>query len=258
MDDLVTRLVHRADARAAGITDDELRRDVKNKVTERVWRGVYLPTGTGAPDGSSQGRTARLDRYRATVIGAARHGGPERTASHVSTAAMQRVPLLWPDLSKVHFTSATTGKSTGRAVIHQSALEPDDIVVIDDIRVTSPARTVYDVARTGDLRRAVCALDSGLHLGATPDELAAHAQLLKRHRGVAMLRAALPLANGLSESVGESLSRLVLAENELIPTPELQVEIAVVLDGRKKPSAATTGGATRTVCCASSASSTER
>ncbi|MGC4961798.1 hypothetical protein [Gordonia sp. DT101] len=41
-------------------------------------------------------------------------------------------------------------------------------------------------------------------------------------------------ANGLSERVGESVSRLVLSENPQIPTPDLQVAIPVDLDGKRK------------------------
>lgn len=233
MDDLdkgADRLVFRADAIRRGATDASLSRDVKNGVTERVWYGVYLPT-EGTRDDSP---AAELERYRMTVVAASLSGGPKRTASHGSAAAMHRIPMLDPDLSTVHFTSSTTGKSLARGIIHQAALPESDIMVVDDISVTSPARSVCDVARTGTLEQAVCVLDSGLLLGVTMDEIDEQMSLLRRHHGIAMLRAAAALANGLSESVGESVSRLGMEENPLIPTPELQVPISVEIAGRRK------------------------
>ncbi|MYR08653.1 hypothetical protein GTV32_21120 [Gordonia sp. SID5947] len=168
------------------------------------------------------------------MIVAALNGGPKRVASHISAAVMHRVPMLRPDLSKVHFTSRTTGKHIKRGIIHQAALSESDIVVVDGIPVTSLARSVCDVARMSTLAQAVSVLDSGLHLGVTMTELVEQAEHSRRRRGIAMLRAALASADGLSESVGESVSRLALAQSPVIPPPELQVEITVNVDGRAK------------------------
>ncbi|WAC56655.1 hypothetical protein [Gordonia sp. SL306] len=73
-------LVFRADALDKGMTDAGLRRDVTTGAKERVWHGAYLPTSGESADGYS----AKLERYRATVIAASLNGGPKRTASHVS------------------------------------------------------------------------------------------------------------------------------------------------------------------------------
>ncbi|MDY6808403.1 MAG: hypothetical protein SW127_05225 [Actinomycetota bacterium] len=221
-------LVFRADAVRAGRTDSALRREVQAGSSQRVWHGAYLP----AAEEATQSYAARLERYRATVIAASLNGGHQRAASHVSAAAMHRIPMLKPDFSMVHFTSTTTGKHIKRGIIHQAALPESDLVVVDDIQVTSLARSVCDVARMGTLAQAVCVLDSGLHLGVTDAELHEQVKLLARHRGIAMLRSALTFADGLSESVGESLSRRALADCPLIPPPELQVEIEVNLNGR--------------------------
>ncbi|MEE3851192.1 hypothetical protein VZC37_12660 [Gordonia sp. LSe1-13] len=221
-------LVFRSDAVVTGTTDSALSRRVRNGAAERVWHGAYLPV-SGEP---MQSHTAKLERYRATVIAASRNGGPARTVSHISAAIMHRVPLLRPDLTLVHFTSATTGKRIRRGIIHQSALSESDIVCIGGVRVTSLARTLCDVARTGTLAQAVCALDSGLHLGVAIADLQTAAEQMRRHRGIAMLRSALAVADGRSESIGESVSRLGLSDSPLIPKPELQVRIPVSLGGR--------------------------
>lgn len=202
---------------------------MKAGVTERVWRGVYLPATKGRP-----GFVAERERYRSTVIAAARNGGPDRVASHVSAAAIHRIPMLRPDFSKVHFTTATRGKTGNRSVIHQAKLVECQVEVIDKINTTAKPRTICDVARTSTIDQAVCVIDSGLHLGVTTDELDDEVKRLRLHHGAALLRTAVSLADGRAESVGESVSRLVLARCPEIPEPDLQVTIWVDLDGRRR------------------------
>ncbi|MXP20397.1 hypothetical protein GIY30_03380 [Gordonia sp. HNM0687] len=168
------------------------------------------------------------------MVAASLNGGPKRTASHISAAAMHRIPMLNPDLSMVHFTSTTTGKSGKRGIVHQAPLPDTDIVIVDDIQVTSVARSVCDVARMGSLPQAVCVLDSALRVGVSMAELRKQCARMQRQHGVAMLRTALTMADGLSESVGESVSRVAFVECPLIPVPELQVPVHVVVDGKSK------------------------
>ncbi|AZG48236.1 hypothetical protein [Gordonia insulae] len=226
-------LVFRADAVGKGMSDAALRRDVRTGAKERVWHGAYLPTSPPTSDEPGDSYPAELERYRATVVAASLNGGPKRTASHVSAAAMHRIPLLRPDLTTVHFTSVTTGKTIKRGVVHQAALRDSDIEIVGDIPVTSRARSICDVARTGTFAQGVCVLDSGLHLGVPMYEIAEQVEHLRRHHGIAMLRSALASANGLSESIGETVSRLVLGDNPLIPSPDLQVAIPLDVDGTR-------------------------
>lgn len=219
-------LVFRPDVLKQGTTDAMLRRALRTGAIERVWQGAYLPVTAGVDS-----HTVRLERYRAKVIAAARHGGPGRTASHTSGAAMHRIPMLHPDYSTVHFTSATTGKRSARGLIHQAKLSSSDVVMLDDIPVTSRVRSICDVARIGTVQQAVCALDSGLHLGVPMAELEEQVRRLGRHHGASTLRAALSMANALAESVGETVSRLVMADDPQIPVPELQAPIEIDLDG---------------------------
>ncbi|MGV9709277.1 type IV toxin-antitoxin system AbiEi family antitoxin domain-containing protein [Gordonia sp. NPDC003424] len=228
MDEPVLR---RADAIANGLSDRQLARDVRQGTRVRIWHGVYLPT---ADRESSDTHQARADRYRSIVTEVAKQGTDARVVSHVSAAAVHDVPLLWPDIGLVHFTSQTTDRRIKRGIVHQARLRDESVALHEGIRVTSVARTVCNVARVGDQRQAVCALDSGLHLGASMDDIVAEADVLKRHRGIAVLRSALPLVDGHSESVSESLSRLVLGECPAVPRPELQVVVWIDMDGAEE------------------------
>lgn len=228
-------LVFRSDAIAQGITDETLSREVRNGLKRRVWRGAYLPTAPAAQGMTpTQHYAAELALYRAAVIAAARNGGPNRIVSHVSAAVLQGIELFEPDLSKVHFTSAASGKSTKRGVIHEATLKDSEIVVGDDgIPTTVAARSVCDTARYGTRTQAVCAIDSAIQSGVARNEIDEQVGRLYRFHGAPTLRAAMKLVDGRAESVGESVSRLVLAANPLIPAPDLQVEIWIDLGGRR-------------------------
>ncbi|PWF89628.1 hypothetical protein DEJ37_00810 [Kocuria rosea] len=85
-------------------------------------------------------------------------------------------------------------------------------------------RTVLDCASTLPLREAVVTADHALRRGTERAELLA---LLERRAGAPGCRRArrvLDLADGRSESPGETLTRLVLLRARL-PRPELQVRI---------------------------------
>ncbi|GAC68699.1 hypothetical protein [Gordonia soli] len=143
--------------------------------------------------------------------------------SHNSAAVLLDMPLLAPDLSQVHFSAELTGRASGPAHVHEARLAAADVIQLDGISVTSIARTACDVARFGSKHQAVNILDVALRTGVLY-EVAGRA---RRHHGIRTLRAALPLADARSESVGKSYSRSVITELVGIPAPDLQVAIAL-------------------------------
>ncbi|MDL9938029.1 hypothetical protein QSJ18_14850 [Gordonia sp. ABSL1-1] len=207
-------LIRRATLRTV-LDAGEIRERERDGTLTSVWRGV-VHEGTVPDD--------ELDRYRLTVLGAALTGGPQRVVSHVSAAVLHRIPLLRPDLSRVHFTTGSTGRRSTKIHLHRGTLPERDTTVIDDVRVTTPARTVADVARGVTFEQAVCCLDSGLRLGASHDDITHLARACAGHKGAGRLRQALAVADGRSESVGESYSRALMIRLG-IPMPDLQVEI---------------------------------
>jgi hypothetical protein len=95
-------------------------------------------------------------------------------------------------------------------------------VLIDGVRVTAVPETLLAAARFLPLLDLVVLIDSALRLRAcTLDQLTAIAG--QRRRGVRPLRAALPLADGRSESAWETLLRLlhVVCGIEVEPQAEL-------------------------------------
>ncbi|WP_313317518.1 hypothetical protein [Gordonia sputi] len=142
--------------------------------------------------------------------------------SHVSAATMLGLRMLKPNLSHVHMT---TGRASGGSVrslrhLHGVPLSDDEITEVDGIRVTSIERTAVDVASSGDFAQAMTVLEAALAAGA---DRAKMSEILgfRRRRGAQHARRALPLASGLSQSVGESWSSAQMYEADL-PVPRQQ------------------------------------
>ncbi|WP_100363523.1 hypothetical protein [Diaminobutyricimonas aerilata] len=104
---------------------------------------------------------------------------------------------------------------------------PGATAVVLGLRVTTLARTVVDVARTGSLTAGVVAVDAALAPGNGATASADHLlQELVDHpsaRGRSRAFAALELGDGRSQSVGESVSRASMYRLGF-HMPELQKE----------------------------------
>lgn len=227
------RLILRRQVLAHGGTDADLRNGIRDGSLERIRWGGYARTG--AFDDEPDAYARRDARYRTMIHAAVRVGGDRRYLSHQSAAALLAIPLLHLDTTTVHFTSEHTGRTSPGQVIHQAHVPTADLVEVDGLLVTSIGRTVCDVARSGTLREAICALDSGLYqarLRREPIDLAATVDGMRRQHGIATLRTALPHATDRAESIGESLSSCVFIEST-IPRPELQALVRVA-DGSVK------------------------
>jgi hypothetical protein len=184
----------------------------------RVDRGAYAPRSDAA--------TNAAGRYRLRVEAAARRS-PQLALSHTSAASVYRVPVWGVRLQRVHQIRPGAGGSskTDRRWVHVGRLDPADIVTVDGMPVTSPARTLVDLARIVPFQTAVIAADNALNREiVTPAELASALDRAAHLPGVGAARRALLFADGRSESVGESRTRLLLHSCGL-PEPELQIEV---------------------------------
>ncbi|OBK79667.1 hypothetical protein [Mycobacterium sp. 1164985.4] len=111
-------------------------------------------------------------------------------------------------------------------VVHTERVRPDELVSIDGMPVTTPARTAFDLGRrTGSRVRAVQQLDAlsnatGLKHVDVQAVIAAHPGV----RGVPRLRRVLVLMDGGAESPQETVARLALVDAGL-PAPQTQVRV---------------------------------
>jgi hypothetical protein len=146
--------------------------------------------------------------------------------SHGSAAVMHGLPV-WPEaVARVHVTRNRRGSGIKRSVVqvHGAPLLPGEIVLIDNLPVTSLMRTVLDLAPTLPMTRAVAVGDRALAFGLTRKQLGLGLLSMERWPGVRAARRVVEFLDVRSESPGESMSRVRLME-EGLPRPDLQYEI---------------------------------
>jgi hypothetical protein len=147
--------------------------------------------------------------------------------SHQSAAVLLGMPLWDIPLDRVHITRTPPAWNDASRFLccHVARLRDADIVLVDGVLVTSPVRTALDLARSVSHEAAVVMLDAALHAGKLPDD--ALRDRLPDLLGVPGSRAAaraVAAADGRSESVGESRSRVALHRLGLSPS-DLQLEV---------------------------------
>lgn len=106
---------------------------------ERVGRGLYRLTDV--PPSPFD------DLLRVTLVARTRADIPVATVSHASALLVHRLGETMP--SHVHVTVPPRSRRTfGRGVrVHRARLAPGEVTVSDGVRVTTPLRTLADLAR---------------------------------------------------------------------------------------------------------------
>lgn len=207
-----------------GYDYDDLRRLQRGGELVRVRRGAYAR--------GDQADQLIEERHRRLVLGTAPQLRDGAILSHGSAAVLHGLPV-WPQaVERVHVTRNRRGRGVKRSVVqvHGAPLLAVEIVLIDNMPVTSLRRTVLDLARTLPMTQAVAAGDRALASGLTRRELDAGLIAMERWPGVRAARRVVEFLDLRSESVGESVSRVRLME-EGLPPPVPQRDI-FGLDGR--------------------------
>lgn len=144
--------------------------------------------------------------------------------------AIWKLPTIddWPSSVELLEPPGSARRSKRGVVVHRAAFADAEIVPWGDHFVTTPARTIADLARAGEFTATVVALDFALSTRAaaaqrvTKDEVRAVLDRVGNARGRARAGAAVEFADGRSGSAGESLSRVGIFRLGFEP-PELQV-----------------------------------
>ncbi|MFP5218329.1 MAG: type IV toxin-antitoxin system AbiEi family antitoxin domain-containing protein [Actinomycetes bacterium] len=211
-------VITRSQARSVGLTPSQIDTRLRREEWFVVRRGTYAAT---APDDDDAGAAHAL-AVAARACGRKQvHAG-----SHRSAALVLGIPLLGLPPRHAQLVRAPTGPgdvSTEKGV-HVARLDPDEAVLCRGVLVTSPARTVVDVARTSPFRDGVVATDAVLHAGLPRRELEAMLARCARWPGAVAAARAVAFADERAESVLESLDRVAFAECGL-PAPRTQVDV---------------------------------
>lgn len=131
-------------ARQAGFTDSVLARLVQRGRIERTSRGVYrVPYLT----------PGRFSQYREAVLWAKANRGPAQVAiSHTTALAAYEISDANPH--SIHITVPKTARLRRQKakgiVVHREDLMPEDITIHEGIPLTTIARTVADLLKSGE------------------------------------------------------------------------------------------------------------
>ncbi|MPZ74269.1 MAG: hypothetical protein GEU74_13750 [Nitriliruptorales bacterium] len=211
-----------AQARHAGYSNAEMRRLVRGGVWVMLRRGVYVEQSVLAVVSLDPQRRHAL-RIAALLLVLNR----DAVAGGTSAAQILGLQsLALPTLELVVLTSEPVhNKRRNGYVIRSAALPAGHRRMRHGVPITSPARTVVDLARLQPLTEAVVVADSALRQGCVSlDDLRRVLGDCHCWRGIGQAQRAVGLADPESESVLESVSRVAMHEQGL-PAPRTQVLI---------------------------------
>jgi hypothetical protein len=176
-------------------------------------------------------------KYRARVKAASLVVPPDTVFSHHSAAALWRLPLVgrWPTRAHVTVPRAAGGRSTKMLERHTVGI-PRALISIDELLVTTLARTVANMAACSPFVTGVAMADAALRRTAHPlrsvprslitrDDLIHELTDLPLTHGGARARRVLEFADGKADRPGESVSRANM-ECIGISLPQIQVPFA--------------------------------
>lgn len=206
------------EARAVGLSPEDLQRLVATRELRRVLRGVYV--AAGVPD-SLELRAAAVARaapaHRVVCL---------RTAAWLWRADVQAMGahLEIPPVDLMAPSGAAGPRRDGcRGCVGR--LPRDDVVELYGVLVTTPARTAADLARLLNRPDALAALDALMRVTQTAKgEVARVLARFGRARGVVQGRELLGLSDSRAESPQESRTRLRCVDAGF-PLPEPQIEV---------------------------------
>jgi hypothetical protein len=108
--------------------------------------------------------------------------------------------------------------------LRQDVLTEEEVTLFDGVTVTSPLRTMFDLACTLDHDEAVVAVDALAHrYRLDPGKLLVYPAARDNPRGGRRIAAVVADADARAESRPETLARLLMRRAGLTPTPQLQV-----------------------------------
>ena len=210
----------------SGYDDRDIREARSIGLLTRIGAGLYALTTTYAPLTPEE---KHLIKCRAV---AQRLGGGV-VLTHQSAALLHGMPVWGLALDEVQLTRRDGKRGRHEAGVHHhiGRINDSQIVEIDGVLAAPPARAVWEVACAGSSEAGLVTVDGALHTEiVSHDSLREVAQHFAHWQGSRSARLALSLADGRSESPGESRARHRFWRFN-VPGPDLQFRV-VGRDGR--------------------------
>jgi hypothetical protein len=211
----------RRQAMLAGYTVEQIRDRLTNGRWERLRHGQYAET-VDLSDSPAWERS--VFRHRRLVHAAVNAMHPGSVAvSHHSALVLHGVPVWRADLEEVQLTRLSgRGRLKAGSRHHEGKLNPSELTEVEGLTVTTVGRATVETASTASFEAAVVSADVALRRPElSPDVIARLMTTTECWPGSPKIRSVLAFADARSESVGESLLR-VLMNAEGLPRPVLQ------------------------------------
>ena len=217
-------------ARAAGLTDDQVRQRVRSGRWQVVARGVYLRHAAHLVDPHE---AARLEHVHRALAAGMTHA--DSVIALQSATAVHGLPIVSDAPAEVQLISEKGRSGTRDGVsIHRLPLAAADVALLPNrpgagpserhLRVTTPLRTWVDIARTSTLADGLAVGDRALRRGLITQQALTDAAAQLRGRGSRHARVAAELVHAGRETPLESWSAACFHEWGL-PQPQVQVVV---------------------------------
>ena len=207
-------------AEASGISAYQLRRLVAEGLVRPVLYGVY--TAASTPDSTRLSAAAGSLVLPEHVVVADRFAAALWGIDVLDHAELDVLPALEVVSYDGHERTRRVGVLGG-----ERDLLPTEITELDGIAVTTPIRTVCDLACLRGRYRAIGVLDEFRRkFGFSVRELEAMLPRYVGRRGVSQLRELIPLSTHEADSQPESWCRLMIHDDGLpMPSPQVWVDV---------------------------------
>jgi Protein of unknown function (DUF559)/Transcriptional regulator, AbiEi antitoxin len=208
-----------AELTTAGCSGARIRALTRRGDLYQVRRGVYA-NGPRAREVLAIADGRQLLQLAAAVAVT----GTGAVVSHESAAYLYSIDLLaTPDAATLTCSPGRGWTARFGVRLHAMTLPAEHVTTMIRMPVTTPARTVVDLARTLSFNAGVVTADSALHRKlVTKAELTDVLAACARWPGARCAAAVIEFADGRAESPLESIARIAFKDCGL-PPPELQV-----------------------------------
>jgi hypothetical protein len=202
----------------------QVRRQNRRGSIVRLHRGVFV-------DSARLSELSPHGRHLAQVNAVAGTRRVRPIIGHLSAAVFWHMPIRPAMPTTVHIIVPPDShvRSKNGVTAHRERLLDGDVVEVDGLLVTTPQRTLLDLARTSPFITAVTALDFAVHAKRAKlfkpipkSTLVGLVEALGEVRGRARAARAVDFSRPGADNAGETHSRVVIAELGF-PPPELQV-----------------------------------
>ena len=222
VDLVIARLVHRGVVThealvAEGVDPRSIEHRLRRKRLIKLWRGVYL-VGHGDP------------APFALEYAALRFAGPTATLSDRPAAAIYRLLPCQVDPT-IHLPLGEKRASPAGLHLHTRDLDPQEVTTVHgDLRITTPERTILDIAPTLDDEQLENVIALAIRNRLTTErKLEAQLDRRRGHRGTKRVRQVLDLGPEWTASRAERVFLQMLRDAEL-PLPQANARL-----GRRMP-----------------------